>query len=116
MVYAVNGTSQQQIATGYNVQTAKAGFGQAVQNRPVLVAGKVTKAKELGYKFPYQPNELIGVFGDRGQYRVTATYDRRELEHSPHPENRLNPKDAKPTIKFGVYVNGVRVNDVKAYT
>jgi hypothetical protein len=116
MVGLVTQSGQKQFAPASQTDIAKVGFGQAVQNQPVLVAGKVTKAKEVEYKFPYQTNELIGVFGDRGQYRVTAADDRWELEKSPHPENRLDPKDAKPTIKFGVYVNGVRVNDVKTYT
>jgi hypothetical protein len=123
MVGSVTQSGQQQFAAASKIDIAQAGFGQAVQNRAVLVAGKVTKAKVAEYKFPYQPNELIGVFGDRKQYRVTMpdaksfsiNYDRDGFNPMSNmkPADRLDPKDPvrqKQLVPMRILVNGEMVD------
>jgi hypothetical protein len=123
MVGLVGQAGQQQFAAASKTDIAQAGFGQAVQNQPVLVAGKVTKAKVAEYKFPYQPNELIGVFGDRNQYRVTIpdaesfsiNYDRGGFNPMSNmkPADRLDPKDPvrqKQLVPMRILVNGEMVD------
>jgi hypothetical protein len=124
MVSSVRQAVQQQVAAASKTDIAKTGFVQAVQNQGVLVAGKVTKAKVAEYKFPYQPNELIGVFGDRKQYRVTMpSFESFSTHYSKDgfnpmsnmdPANRLDPKD--PVKQRQLTWMHINVNGETVYT
>jgi hypothetical protein len=119
MVGSIGQAVQQQFAVA-----SKADFGRAIQNKGVLVAKNMTKAKAVEYKFPYQPDELIGVFGDRKQYRVTMPnskeyslfYDEDSVSPTSNadPADRVDPKD--PVKQRQLTLMHINVNGETVYT
>jgi hypothetical protein len=103
MVGSVTQSGQQQFAAVLNKDVAKAGFGQAVQNQPVLVAGKVTKAKAAEYQFPYKVGEKIGDFAD-AKYGVFFD-DISSYNGTLRLDERFSQQDVKPSIKISVIIN-----------
>jgi hypothetical protein len=111
MVGLVGQAGQQQFATASKTDIAQAGFGQAVQNQPVLVAGKATKAKVAEYQFPYKVGEKIGDFNDKNgvaaRYGIFFNEVNPYLDEIQQNRQQLNLKDAKQlSIGIAIIVNG----------